>query len=51
MELQKYYIFNKGRLLLHRVGRDADEHLCVPSEMPSGVACEEVRQFHSEGAL
>ena len=45
MEQQKYYIFNKGRLLLHRVGRDADEHLCVPCEMPSGVACEEVRLF------
>ena len=40
MEQQKYYIFNKGRLLLHRVGRGADEHLCVPCEMPSGVACE-----------
>ena len=45
MEQQKYYIFNKGRLLLHRVGRDADEYLCVPCEMPSGVACEMVRQF------
>lgn len=45
MEQQKYFIFNKGRLLLHRVGRDADEHLCVPCEMPSGVACEMVRLF------
>lgn len=45
MEQQKYYIFNKGRLLLHRVGRGEGEHLCVPSEMPSGVACEMVRQF------